>query len=139
MDNGGDMDTASVELQAPTIEAIARRVAELLAATDAAPARLADAAAVAEALGVDREWVYAHANDLGAIRLGGPHGRLRFDLQVVRERLGDTPAATWRPPKRAARRQAQGAQKTGKGPLERKLKSNPSRKSGRGARQTPPA
>jgi hypothetical protein len=48
-----------------------------------APARggLVDAAAVAEALGVSRETVYAHAAELGGQRIGdGPRGRLRFGL-----------------------------------------------------------
>lgn len=51
--------------------------------------RLVDAALVARALGVERKWVYAHARRLGAVRLGGPHGRLRFDLDTVRDRLAE--------------------------------------------------
>jgi hypothetical protein len=32
-------------------------------------------------LGVDREWVYEHADQLGAVRLGeGPRPRLRFEV-----------------------------------------------------------
>ena len=76
------MATNSIQLDPQIVETIARRVVELL--EDQTPgesaARLADAAAVAEKLGVDRGWVYAHAGHLGAIRLGGPHGRLRFDM-----------------------------------------------------------
>lgn len=66
------------------IERIAQRVAELLRdrlpepANPAGPVRLVDAATLARTLGVRRDWVYAHAKDLGAVRLGGPHGRLRF-------------------------------------------------------------
>lgn len=44
------------------------------------PRGLVDAAAVAEALGVSRGTVYAHADDLGAIRAGGA---LRFDLAAI--------------------------------------------------------
>ncbi len=68
------------------IERIAQAVARRLAEHAAAPAvgahtagRLVDAATVARALGVRRDWVYAHADQLGAIRLGGGRGRLRFD------------------------------------------------------------
>jgi hypothetical protein len=87
-------------------EAIARRVVELLRSeeTGERPARLVDAAALARELGVEREWVYAHAEQLGAVRLGGPHGRLRFDRREVSRRLGGDDPATWRPPRRAPRR-----------------------------------
>jgi hypothetical protein len=62
------------------VEATAERVVELLRG---APARsgLVDAAAVADALGVSREMVYAYPAELGGKRIGaGPRGRLRFDL-----------------------------------------------------------
>jgi hypothetical protein len=49
---------------------------------------LVDAATLAELLGVERNWVYAHAKQLGGIRLGGPRGRLRFDLQRISESPG---------------------------------------------------
>jgi len=75
-------------LDGEDIEAIAQRVAELLHDPVAvAPVRLVDAQTVASVLGVDREWVYAHAQQLSAIRLGGPHGRLRFDLHHVTKTL----------------------------------------------------
>jgi predicted DNA-binding transcriptional regulator AlpA len=66
------------------IERLARRVAELVAATPPPAVRYVDAAEVARVLGVERDWVYAHARELGAVRLGGGQGRLRFDLQEVR-------------------------------------------------------
>jgi hypothetical protein len=86
------------------IDLIAARVAELLR-DDAPPrsTRLADAAAVALELGVDREWVYAHADELGGTRLGGGRGRLRFDLARIRRDLacpadtGNRPATARRP------------------------------------------
>jgi hypothetical protein len=72
-------------LDPASIEAIAGRVAELLRA-DSAHGRLVDATTLAEALGVDRSYVYAHAAELGAIRLGsGSKPRLRFDLEAARE------------------------------------------------------
>jgi hypothetical protein len=57
-----------------------------------APSGLVDAATLARMLGVDRSWVYAHAAQLGGIRLGGPQGRLRFDLARLTDRLCATPA-----------------------------------------------
>jgi plasmid replication initiation protein len=66
------------------VEAIARRVAELLRGdTEKPAARLVDAATLARMLGVERDWVYAHARDLQAVRLGGERGRLRFDVAAV--------------------------------------------------------
>lgn len=71
------------------IEAIAERVVELLQAPvdTTGPVRLVDAAEVARRLGVDRGWVYAHAGQLGAIRLGTRTGRLRFDLHTLDRNL----------------------------------------------------
>jgi hypothetical protein len=49
---------------------------------------LVKAKAVAAYLGVDVSWVYAHADELGARRLGsGPKARLRFSLIEVDSRL----------------------------------------------------
>lgn len=128
---------APLKIDPQAVEAIARRVAELLGVADSAPMRFVDAAAVAKRLDVDREWVYAHANHLGAIRLGGPHGRLRFDLEVVKERLGGAEAASWRPPKRAPRRGTPNSRRIAGMPRDRKLGSGATTKSGRGARQRP--
>jgi hypothetical protein len=55
------------------------------------PARYIDATATARMLSVERKWVYEHAEELGAIRLGGPHGRLRFDRRAVCERMARRP------------------------------------------------
>ena len=51
----------------------------------AAPAeRLLTAKEVAERFNVDRGWVYAHARELGVIRIGsGVRPRLRFDPALV--------------------------------------------------------
>ena len=89
-------------IDADDVEAIARRVAELVGQ----PSRLVDAQSVAAALDVERDWVYAHARDLGVVRLGpGPKARMRFDLEVVRERIAtlaqvDAPAAPEPRPRR---------------------------------------
>jgi hypothetical protein len=59
--------------------AIAEHLADLL--HHRPRVRLVDAATLATALGVSRDFVYAHANELGGKRIGnGPRGRLRFDL-----------------------------------------------------------
>jgi hypothetical protein len=68
-----------IELSEGSIEATARRVVELLEERPGAPG-LVDAAELARRLGVTRAWVYEHATELGAIRLGGGQSpRLRFD------------------------------------------------------------
>jgi hypothetical protein len=52
---------------------------------------LADAAEVACRLRVRENWVYTHADELGAIRLGdGEKARLRFDLERVARAIGVT-------------------------------------------------
>jgi hypothetical protein len=77
-----------MQLGPDDVEAIARRVLILMRDELPAPsARLVDARALALALGVDRSWVYAHAAELHAIRLGNGRGRLRFDLDKVHRSL----------------------------------------------------
>jgi hypothetical protein len=76
-----------VTLESDDIETIARRVVELLGAPTHGAVRYVDAQALATTLSVERDWVYANAQQLGAIRLGGPRGRLRFDLQEAQRNL----------------------------------------------------
>jgi hypothetical protein len=82
-----------VKLTPSEIDAIVGRVAELLRSAPAArPARsmprLMTAAEVARWCGVERSWVYAHAEELGARKIGaGERPRLRFDLAEVSERI----------------------------------------------------
>jgi hypothetical protein len=88
----GDPQSIGGELRlAPeSVEAIASRTAELLRgeAEQQPSKRLISAAKVAETWGVDRSWVYAHARQLGARRLGaGKRPRLRFDPDEVAERI----------------------------------------------------
>ena len=62
----------------------------------------------ADLLGRDRQWVYAHAGELGAFRYGdGPKARIGFDLAMVeqwkRERqIRDTSAARRRDRRRSS-------------------------------------
>ena len=50
-----------------------------------------DANEVARRLGVSRDWVYEHAGELGASRIGsGTRPRLRFPPQVLDSRAGRT-------------------------------------------------
>lgn len=83
--------------------------------------RLLTAAQLAAFLNVDPAWVYAHAEELAAWRLGsGPKARLRFDLDEVRRRLTVCPTgresegaqSRMVKPKTAGRRRSQTAQTT---------------------------
>jgi hypothetical protein len=77
----------AVHLDGASIEAIAQRVADLLRGEDMA-GELIDTAEVARRFGVSRDWVYANADRIGAVRMGdGPKARLRFDPERVREAL----------------------------------------------------
>ena len=81
-----------VRLDSESIEALARRLAELLSPGEPAQSRaqLITAEEVARWWGVSRRWVYDHADELGAHRLGGGRRpRLRFDPDEVAERLGE--------------------------------------------------
>lgn len=86
------------------VDRIADRVVDRLLERGAASPgmRLVDAAQVAARLGVTRNWVYAHADALGALTLPGSgrdRPRKRFDLEEVVRRLSRPEA----PPQRAPR------------------------------------
>jgi hypothetical protein len=84
-------ERGDLRLGPESIEAIARRLAELLASAEAQQPRerLISAEEVSEWWGVSRRWVYDHANELGAHRLGaGRRPRLRFDPEAVAAYLG---------------------------------------------------
>ena len=86
---------SEVRLDPESIEALAHRLAELLVPREPAQSRaqLITAEEVARWWGISRRWVYDHADELGAHRLGGGRRpRLRFDPDEVAERLGE-PAA----------------------------------------------
>lgn len=68
---------------------------------------LVDAKAVAAYLNVQPGYVYEHADELGARRLGtGPRARLRFSLAEVVERLGACSAGRQSEPREPAPRAA---------------------------------
>lgn len=101
------MSTVDARPDPDLVEAIARRVVELLGdgAGLAREPRYVDAATLARELNVERDWVYANARHLGAIRLGdGPRGRLRFDRELVAERLAEAEAGPGSKPRRVSRR-----------------------------------
>jgi hypothetical protein len=85
-------ETGEIRLAPESIEAVARRLAELLAGAEAQGPRkrLISAEEVSERWGMSRRWVYKHAERLGARRIGtGRRPRLRFDPDEVAERLGE--------------------------------------------------
>jgi hypothetical protein len=83
-----------MNLDAEDVEAVAARVVQLLSEWRETPVRYVDAAALARTLKVKREWVYAHARELGGLRLGdGPKAPLRFDLERVCESLTERDGA----------------------------------------------
>jgi len=103
-------DAELADLSERAVEAIARRIVELLRSEPHRPAvapvgeRLLTAAEVARWWGVERSWVYQHALRLGVIRLGtGPRPRLRFDSALVARRLGDPKRAATPDARRSAR------------------------------------
>lgn len=80
-------------------DALTQRLAPLLHHGD----DLVDAAGAATFLDVDREWVYQHAELLGAIRLGdGPRARLRFHKPTMLRRLQECPVTEPSKPRPAA-------------------------------------
>jgi hypothetical protein len=78
----------NVELGAETIALLAEELASRLQSRRLAQPRWVTAGIVAVHLSVDPGWVYEHAEQLGARRLGdGPKARLRFRLDLVDEAL----------------------------------------------------
>ena len=77
--SAGDVDAIA--------EATARKLAELVA-DRGKTFGLVGPRELAEGLGVSLDYVYAHATELGAMRLGsGPKARIRFDLDGARRLL----------------------------------------------------
>jgi hypothetical protein len=87
------------------IRAVAEALADVLfergIVAAGSPARVLDAAQVADLLGRDRQWVYAHAGELGAFRYGdGPKARIGFDLVTVERWKRDRQIRSESPPRR---------------------------------------
>jgi hypothetical protein len=81
-------DVQLARLHPADIEAIARRVVEQLRDDPSDSGHLVDAATIAREFGVSRAFVYAHADELGAVKLGdGPRSRLRFSPAKAAEAL----------------------------------------------------
>lgn len=103
------MESPRIKLDPQATEAIARRVVEILERRGLQGRELVDAAELARRFGIERSWVYSHAIELGAVKLGhGPKPRLRFDPQIaarVLRRVGEGPAAD--PPARSGKRAGQ--------------------------------
>ena len=84
------VDALLAVLDDEVLDALADRIADRVADRMGAgsTSRLLTADELASELGVERGWVYRHARELGAVRLGdGPQGRLRFDSERAREAL----------------------------------------------------
>jgi hypothetical protein len=103
------MASTRIQLDAKTIDAIARRVVELLEQRGLQSRELVDASELARRFGIERSWVYSHAIQLGAVKLGnGSKPRLRFDPQIaakVLRKVGGDSAAD--PPARSGKRAGQ--------------------------------
>ena len=93
-----------LQLLEPVLEQLARgRTADVLL----------DAATLGRQLGVSRQFVYDHADELGVLRLGsGRRPRLRFDLETAKracQRIAHRDSATDRPSTQPASRRRPGA------------------------------
>jgi hypothetical protein len=118
-DEGREMASPRIRLDPQTIEAIARRVVELLEKRGLQRRELVDAAELARRFGIERSWVYSHAIELGAVKLGsGSKPRLRFDPEVaarVLRRADEGQEAD--PPARSGKRASQPQGSKGKAQL----------------------
>ena len=85
LDSAVEMPSARIKLDPQTTEAIARRVVGLLEKRGLQNRELIDAAELARRFGIERAWVYSHAIELGAVKLGdGTKPRLRHGLSHQR-------------------------------------------------------
>lgn len=76
-----------IHLDDESVTAIAERIVQLLGVGSIGSESI-DATEVARRLGVSRDYVYRHAEELGAVRIGtGPKGRWRFDPVKVEQWL----------------------------------------------------
>jgi len=91
----GRLRDRALTLSAGDVEAIAEATARKLAEFVGERGKtfgLVGPRELAEGLGVSLDYVYAHATELGAMRLGpGPKARIRFDLDGARRALEARP------------------------------------------------
>jgi hypothetical protein len=103
------MASTRIRLDGKTTDAIARRVVELLEQRGLQSRELVDAVELARRFRIERSWVYSHAIQLGAVKLGnGSKPRLRFDPRIaakVLRKAGEKSAAD--PPARSGERAGQ--------------------------------
>jgi hypothetical protein len=100
-DSQGEMANSRYKLSPELVEAIARRVVEILEERGLQQRVLVDAAELARRLGVERSWIYTHAIELGAVKLGeGPKARLRFDPEIAARVLRKVGEGAGQPPGR---------------------------------------
>jgi hypothetical protein len=103
------MASTRIKPDPETVEKIAGRVVEILERRGLQQRGLVDAVELARLFGIERSWVYTHAIELGAVKLGsGAKPRLRFDPQIaarVLRRVGEGRAAD--PPTRSGERAGQ--------------------------------
>jgi hypothetical protein len=80
------IDAIATRLLGPLAERLVEMIKEEgLIAPPNPPKQWLDAAELARRLGVTREWVYEHARELGAVRIGdGPRPRLRFAPEQIK-------------------------------------------------------
>ena len=90
------MSARRADAEREFIDAVARRVVELLLETEVVSVgrpRLLTVAQVAREFGVSADWLYANAGPLGAIRMGrGPRARLRFERDAIGGRIAELAA-----------------------------------------------
>lgn len=102
------MASARIKLDPDVVDAIARRVVELLDQRGLRKRELVDAAQLARRFGIERSWVYSHAIELGAVKLGtGAKPRLRFDPEIAARFLRKVDEGPAAPPARSGERAGQ--------------------------------
>ena len=91
------MASTRIKLHPEAVEAVALKVVEILEGRGVQRRALVDAAELAQMFGIERSWVYTHAIELGAVKLGaGTKPRLRFDPEIaarVLRKVGEPPAS----------------------------------------------
>jgi hypothetical protein len=124
------MASTGIKLGPEAVEKIARRVVELLEQRGLQQRELVDATELAKRFGIERSWVYSHAIELGAVKLGnGTKPRLRFDPEVaarVLRKVGEESAAD--PPTRSGERAGQPRRSEGRVrllPINKSTESEP--------------